>query len=1445
MSGKRYYNEDQAATCAFRPQKKVQHGTLNTLSHDSYTIAWICALSLEMSAARAMLDYVHDALPQDVNDSNCYALGTIGKHNVTIACLPDGHYGTNNAAIVFTNMRRTFNNIQLGLMVGIGGGAPTKADLRLGDIVVGSKVIQHDMGKAMTDGVFNRTSIPRHVSSSISTVVSSLRSKHCSSPSRVSSILWEKSQGLQGFERPLSADRLFEDTYRHVSSTTDCASCDQSKLVQRTPRDSDNPVIHYGAIASGNQVIKNSLTRDNLAEELDVICFEMEAAGLMDICPCLPVRGICDYSDSHKAKEWQRYAAATAAAYAREFLEELAVSERQQQGARQRQVRLEERDNECLKDLRVTNPEDDKEAIIKAKGGLLIESYRWVMENEGYRQWAKGNENRLLWIKGDPGKGKTMLLCGIINELESSTAPDSVFYFFCQASEPRLRSASAVLRGLIWFLARRRPNLIPHIRKEYDDSGKDVFKDHNAWQALSNIMASMLDDETTSDCIFVVDALDECSDDREWLIELLTRFSSTSNAKWILSSRNWLEMEAQLNGVAANRVHLELNHASIADAVRRFIIRRVEDLAKKKRYSETTREAVQEHLLSNANDTFLDQEVCKAILATVTAAFEPLSLAELASSDERLACFQSDLETLSSIVTCCGSFLTLRNNIVYAVHQSVRDYLVTSSDIFPSSVSAQHYSIFQSTLQRIQATLHRNVYNAPDDSFCVSTAIRAVKKLESVMSESASTDLKDLVEDALRFALAHRDLCDTVPLQLYDSALIFSPEQSQVRQNFASEISASISVFASSFQQWDASLFTIPYIADSGSELKVSPDGQNLAMRHDENTILILDSLTGEIIITFTSYQHDASILGFDAPGKHLATASSKGSGGTTVTIWNIHNGECINEFDSHGDILALSQDRLFLALAEARGLIHVCNPWDGSGNYTINLRHGEGWIEWIDFGFTKSGAPCLFSIVCTYPAKGSRFAVVIQDPQTGQVIERAPFADEWRAAALDPCGKRLLIAQNTDLQFWNGKVLVHLPLPEGSSFPSSIAWAPNGLSFAVAIPDAVILCDPTTEARTRRIPLTNMDVRVRLCYVSGTALALLDRHSLRMLRVTSTPSEATSVYEQELKTVEHLNPGPNGQLELSRRLNIPDSYSTSEGVFSTDNYYAFVGDSGQINIWDTHSCLCLHKLRGNANDTKSSRIHVAFDPSGRLVSVNHEDGRIRIWNPRTGRCLHTSSFQHVPATSQLAASTDGCIAMVSPQIALQDTFKTVLYTRNLGFLDGGKAEWTLETTDVSCLSFSSKGLLAVLWFGRETYLSILDVNLGTCVTTCVLPWGDQYSPYATFKTGSNSQIDVSNGVLELDLERLAETEEVVDEERFRVHSKNALSPVWNQQFLSLDPTSAETWLTRGSKRVLWLPQIAGPEIRVTPNFDTGVSMVSMIDNSHPLTFHIRGGQAT
>lgn len=96
--------------------------------------------------------------------------------------------------------------------------------------------------------------------------------------------------------------------------------CSTEHIVNREPRRQE-VVVHYGTIASGNQVIKDAAVRDKLSAELDgVLCFEMEAAGLMNSFPCLVIRGICDYADSHKDKRWQAYAAATAAACAKELL---------------------------------------------------------------------------------------------------------------------------------------------------------------------------------------------------------------------------------------------------------------------------------------------------------------------------------------------------------------------------------------------------------------------------------------------------------------------------------------------------------------------------------------------------------------------------------------------------------------------------------------------------------------------------------------------------------------------------------------------------------------------------------------------------------------------------------------------------------------------------------------------------------------------------------------------------------------------------------------------------------------------------------------------------------------------------------------------------------------------------------------------------------------------
>lgn len=117
-------------------------------------------------------------------------------------------------------------------------------------------------------------------------------------------------------------DRLFKASCVHVSGCG-CDGCDFSDMITRDDRGSDEPEIHYGVIASGNQLIKDATVRDQIARDCgdECICLEMEAAGLMNSFPCLVIRGVCDYADSHKNDRWQKYAAATAAAYTNEFLE--------------------------------------------------------------------------------------------------------------------------------------------------------------------------------------------------------------------------------------------------------------------------------------------------------------------------------------------------------------------------------------------------------------------------------------------------------------------------------------------------------------------------------------------------------------------------------------------------------------------------------------------------------------------------------------------------------------------------------------------------------------------------------------------------------------------------------------------------------------------------------------------------------------------------------------------------------------------------------------------------------------------------------------------------------------------------------------------------------------------------------------------------------------------
>ena len=302
------------------------------LRHGDYTIGWLCALPIELTAAREMLDEEHCGLPLDSNDPNSYTLGRIVEHNVVIACLPAGQPGITSAAAVALHMKSKFQSIRFGLLVGVGGGVPS-IDVRLGDVVVSqphkehSGVVQFDFGKNIPEG-FQRTGSLNTAPEILLSALSTLQSNYLMGRSRFSDYLSTLVQRLPNFSRDKAGpDVLFQGNYDHVGGDT-CEQCNEDKQVQRISRENQDAMIHYGTIASGNQVMRYAAERDEISKKLGgVLCFEMEAAGLMNRFPCLVIRGICDYADSHKNKRWQPYAAATAAVYAKELLSVISAAE--------------------------------------------------------------------------------------------------------------------------------------------------------------------------------------------------------------------------------------------------------------------------------------------------------------------------------------------------------------------------------------------------------------------------------------------------------------------------------------------------------------------------------------------------------------------------------------------------------------------------------------------------------------------------------------------------------------------------------------------------------------------------------------------------------------------------------------------------------------------------------------------------------------------------------------------------------------------------------------------------------------------------------------------------------------------------------------------------------------------------------------------------------------
>jgi nucleoside phosphorylase len=330
-------------------------------NRDEFEIAIICALPLEADAVEALFDEHYDALGQiygkQPGDANSYTTGRIGQHNIVLCYMPG--MGKGSAASVASSLLVSYKWIKLALVVGICGGVPFPSrhtTIVLGDVIISDSVIEYDFGRQYPDGFRRKSGLKDTLgrpNREIRTFLAGLKTRKMRNQvqERISQYLAELQKRTQSeWHYPgVMEDVLFETSYRHkhhqqpptfnclcshCTSSTDKV-CDEAlksdcrelgcggKPVHRDRlgAHSPSPVVHIGTMASADTVMKSGAHRDKLAEEEGIIGLEMEGAGVWDNIPCVIIKGVCDYADSHKNKVWQDYAAATAASCTKTFLD--------------------------------------------------------------------------------------------------------------------------------------------------------------------------------------------------------------------------------------------------------------------------------------------------------------------------------------------------------------------------------------------------------------------------------------------------------------------------------------------------------------------------------------------------------------------------------------------------------------------------------------------------------------------------------------------------------------------------------------------------------------------------------------------------------------------------------------------------------------------------------------------------------------------------------------------------------------------------------------------------------------------------------------------------------------------------------------------------------------------------------------------------------------------